>query len=787
MTLWERETHLDELRAALVRAARGRGTTLLVSGEAGIGKTSLLDEFAATAGPRARVLRGGCEDLLTPRPLGPFRDIARCLRDRPAPGGDEREALLEALLTEMAIRTPPAVVIVDDAHWADDASLDLVRYLARRIRELPAVLVVAYRDEELTADHPLHRVVGAIAGPSTRHLRLSGLSDALVAGLAAAAGRDPAAVVAAVAGNPFFLTELLAAPDDGVPVSVRHAVLARVAALPPSCGVALQQLAVLTGEVPAELVARLLDDPAVLEPAERRGMLLRGPRGVRFRHELARRAIEESLPAARAVELHRRALDVLLAGGAEASRLVHHAVAVADERAVARHAAAAALEAAAASSHREAAAFAELALRHRGRARVLDVAAMHGVAAHALHALNRFGAAAAHADRAVQLWDTVGTTPLRLGDALLISARMSTLLADPVAARQKALRALDVLEPLGPSRALALAFSTLAAQDAVQSRFADAVAHAGRALALARETGALDVVAHALCYRGVARATGGDDGGLADLRESVRLAARLGQADHLTVAAHNLAVVLLRSGRLRDAEPWLDLAARWAREHRLDVAAFRIESQQCHLLLLRGRWDEAQTRLQALLAGGADAGAAAVNPMAFLGRILARRADPGAVELIEAAWALAAATAEEQKMAIAAAARVEQRWLAGDTAATTTLGAAALEITARAAHHYLRGEVARRLRHAGAVVTSFPGCPPGFAAGIAGDRAAAAALWEQAGNPYEQALELAEGPDPAAIERARAMLTALGATATLTRLGLRPAAAGPEHISGRRE
>jgi DNA-binding CsgD family transcriptional regulator/tetratricopeptide (TPR) repeat protein len=766
MRLLERAAQLDELSAALERARHGRGATVLVSGEAGIGKTSLLQAFADLIAGKARVFKGACEDLLTARTLGPFRDMARDLGGALVGAGtDGRDMLMDTLIAEMGFPQRPAVVIVEDAHWADDASLDIIRYLARRVHKLPALLVISYRDEELAEDHPLWRVVGALAGPAVLHLELTGLSDAAVAELATSAGLDPGPVVAAVDGNPFFLSELLAAPSAAVPTSVRHAVLARTSSLPEFCRAALEQLAVVPTEVASWLVGVLVPDPSGLEPAERRGMLVAVYGGIRFRHELARRVVEESLSHSRRIALHRRVLDALVTAGAEPSRLVHHAVAVADDQVIARYATAAAHEAAAAHGHRETAAFARLALRH-GRGRPgLDAAAMHGLAAGALHSLNRFGEAAEHADRAVELWDEAGTTPLALGDALLISARMSTLLADPAAARAKADRAVGILEPLGPSRALALGYSTLGAQDTLQARFAAAVSRLDRALEMARRTGSGDVVAHALGYRGVSKVSCGDESGLADLREAVEIAERLGHADYLTVAAHNLAVVLMRSGRVLEATPYLQTAARVAHEHHLDTAAFRIEAQQCYVRILQGGWDEAERRLRGLIAAAADPGANAVNPLAFLGRILARRGDPAAAGLIDRAWQLAEATGEDQKMAVAAGARVERLWLTGDLAAVRAVGARLLQVAVQAQHHFLRGEVLRYQRRAGANVEPFPGCPPPFAAGIAGDWAAAARLWERAGNPYEQALELSESPDVAVVRQALAILDGLGATA----------------------
>jgi DNA-binding CsgD family transcriptional regulator/tetratricopeptide (TPR) repeat protein len=766
MSLLEREHQLRRLEAALDQARQGRGTTVLVSGEAGIGKTSLLAAFTAGAGATTRLLAGACEDLLTPRPLGPFRDMARDAGGLAPLAGDDRDAFLDALLAEMRFRQRPAVVVVEDAHWADAASLDIIRYLARRIDRLPALLVVSYRDEELDDDHPFRRMVGALAGPSVLRIELEGLSDAAVAELAVAAGLDPGPVVAAVGGNPFYLTEILAAPGAAVPPSVRHATQARFASLPVACRASLERLAVVPGGAETWLARSLVEDSSALEPAERRGMLVAGQGRVRFRHELARRAVELSLPSTRRMDHHRRVLAALAVAGAEPSRLVHHAVAAGDEQATARYAAAAARDAAGSSAHREAAAFARLALEHQAPFDRLEVARLHGLAALALYARNQFGEAAGHADRAVAIWDETGSAPLELGEALLVSARMSTLTADPATARAKALRALDILETLEPSRALALCYSTLGAQDCLQARFEVAVGWLKRALDLAERLGSRDVVSHALGYRGLARASLGDDGGLEDLEAAVAEADRLGHGDYLTVAAHNLAVILFRTGRVREAKAYLDLGERAAREHALATALFRIEAQQCHVLLLQGSWDEAERRLRRLLERTEDPGANLVNPLAFLGRILARRGDPEAAPLIDRSWRLAAATGEDQKMAIAAGARIELAWLSGDDAAVRRIGAELLELAVRAQHRYLRAEILRYLRRVGEPVEPFDGCLAPFAAGIEGDWAAAAEGWARIGNPYHQALELTEAPDLAVALRGLGMLDRLGAVAT---------------------
>jgi DNA-binding CsgD family transcriptional regulator len=778
MEMVERATQLVRLRDALAQARRGHGSTVLLSGEAGIGKTTLLRAFVEPAVPQARVFEGWCDELITPRTLGPFRDIADRHPAVFAAVLDDRDAFIDALTAEMSFRQRPAVVIIEDLQWADHATFDIIGFLGRRIQSLPALLVASYRDDDVSGNEPLQRLLGSLAGDSTIRIHLDGLSDIAVGRLARAAGMDPVPVIATVGGNPFYLSEVIMHGTPAVPPSVRDAVAARVSALPARCRVALGQIAVIPSEVDVHLLGRIVDDLSDLEPAERRRILEFTPRGLRFRHEIARRVVESSLSDAQRVTCHARVLAALVAAQSEKSLLVHHAMGARDQAAAAVFAAAAATEASRADSHEETVAYARLAL---DRAHILTTperARLHGLAARGLYALNRFGEAAVHADDAVGAWDGDGGSTTALAEALLLSARINTLLGRPTAGRDKALRAITILQPGGPSHDLAFAYSTLAAQAALRADVDAARTWSERALDVAYATGSDDIVSHALGYRGVAKCSAGDDSGLDDLRSAVEIATRIGHADFLTVAAHNLAVMLMRSGDVLAASPYLDIADRVAREHRLETARFRISAQQCFVLMWQGRWDEAESRLRGLVGAGADAGANAVNPLAFLGRLLSRRNDPAGAELIERACALAAASGEDQKSAVASAAKLESLWLSGDTAGVRAIGAKMLDRAGQTERRLLHGELLRYLRRVGDTVKPFPGCPAPFAAGIAGDWERAATLWEQAGNPYEQAWELSESPDVAVVLRALDMFDRLGAAAAATIVRRRLRSAG---------
>jgi AAA ATPase domain len=257
MDLLERARMLEELDGELAATAAG-GRVVLVAGEAGIGKSALVRRFTERHAAGTRVLLGACDPLLTPRALGPLHDIARQTGGRLAgllAAGGPREQLFAALLDELDQGTRPRVAVVEDAHWADEATMDLLVFLGRRMRETRALLVVTYRDDELAADHPLLAVLGRLPPEAVRRLRLEPLSEAAVAELARRAGRPAAGLRALTGGNPLLVTQVLAAADAGVPLTVRDLALARAGGLPADA----QEVVRLVAVVPTRAELWLLE------------------------------------------------------------------------------------------------------------------------------------------------------------------------------------------------------------------------------------------------------------------------------------------------------------------------------------------------------------------------------------------------------------------------------------------------------------------------------------------------------------------------------------------------
>src|SRR3954453_12807650 len=353
---------LDQILAAISSARSGR--LVLVGGEAGGGKNAFGREFCNEHDPGARVLWGGWDALFTPGALGPLLEVAEAVGgefDELITSGGVRPHQVAAAIGHELVRRMPTFLVLEDLHWADAATLDVLRLLGRRISTVPALVIATYRDDELDRRHPLQIALGDLASrPSVERLRLEPLSPEAIGVLAAPHAVDAGELHRTTGGNPFFATEALAAGEQRIPPTVRDAVLARPARLSPHARRLLEVVAITPRRVEPWLLEILAEgDVDSLEECLGSGMLTAEPRGVAFRHELARLAFEERIPPSRRFALHRAALEALSAeqaGRNDPARLAHHAEAAGIPALVLLHAPAAAERASSAGAHHEAAA-----------------------------------------------------------------------------------------------------------------------------------------------------------------------------------------------------------------------------------------------------------------------------------------------------------------------------------------------------------------------------------------------------------------------------------------------
>ena len=776
MDLLERSSALGELAGLLAATATG-GRVVLVAGEAGIGKSALVRQFTEERSADAWFLLGACDPLLTPRALGPLHDIARQTGGRLAAllaAGGPREAVFAAFLDELHLGGRPRVVVVEDAHWADEATLDLLVFLGRRIERTRALLLVTYRDDEVAPDHPLRAVVGRLAPDAVRHLRLQPLSEAATAELARRSGRPAAGLRALTGGNPLLVTEVLAAGDDGVPMTVRDLVLARLGGLPGDA----QEVARLVGVVPTRaelwlLEAALAPEPSAVDAGVAAGLLVAGPEAVGFRHELLRQAVEGSLSTLARQELNRRVLEALAAapaGQVDLARLVHHAREAGDVEAVLRYAPEAARQAAAVAAHREAVGHYRAALAHAGRLPpAVRVELLEGYSVEAY--LSGLAPEAVSARRAAMELREAAGDPERLGETLRWLSRLHWWAGNRREAEAAAARAIAVLEPLEPGHQLAMAYSNQGQLDILAYRAEAAIGWARRAIELAQRLDDQETLTHALTNIGSARVNAGDPGGRADLEQGFEVAAAAGLEDHAARALINLATTTAEVLDYRHARQDLDRALAFVQAHELAGYAQHLLGYRARVWLDQGDWAGAEQDARAALAEPVEGGVGVVDALVPLGLLQARRGDPDAAATLQEATERAFATSELQWIAPVAAARAEHAWLAGDDHRVAEEAASVLELAVQAAHPWFAGELACWLRLAGASPPPVPAVmAEPYRLLLAGDWRAAADAWQEFGCPYHQALALSCGDQDEALLEGLALLDGLGARQTAQRL-----------------
>jgi ATP/maltotriose-dependent transcriptional regulator MalT len=744
--LLERDGDLAALQRAVVDARDRRGSVVLITGEAGIGKSSLVRAWTAVPGTDARVLVGWCDDFLTSRTLGPLHDIAR------STGGDlgdavaraDVNAVLDALLEELDNPIRPTVLVLEDVHWADEATLDVTRYLGRRIAHLPAVLALTYRDDEVDADHPLHSVLGVLPAAVVHRVQPRPLSRAAVADLATGTDLDPAEVVRITGGNPFFVTEVVRSDDPGaragVPLSVADAVVARLRALPSAAQHAVELLSVMPRAADREEVDALVTDDAAIATAEEHGLLVVTDVGlIGFRHELARRAILTALPVATQLRHHETVLDYLLAADGDSPAILHHAVALGRGDIVVRYGVGAVAEASAASSNREVVAHAEHVLAH---ADLLDTgthATVLEALAWARYNLLRFDAAAAAADAAAALRSSGADVAAR-AKSLLTAARMAYMTNRPDRCFALIDEAADLVEQLPDPEVEAEVRVNHAAMLELADRHMDAIEEAERATALVTAEQRPDIHVLAGVYSSGARVILGDPDGLTALREAIAFGIATGQPEPAARGYTNLVEFLVVARRWDEALTTAEEALAHYDDHDLPAHRYNTMGQQARIQIARGDWAEAKRILGRLAALEEEPGVLATIATGAHAQLAIRSGDPRAEALLQQAWDLAVASGSGWYLAPTACDAMELAWCRGEPEFADPY----LEVVrSLAASTLWYGDLLWRAALIGRDVgATGAGVGEPERASLAGDWQAAAAGWRDLGMLYEYAVEL---------------------------------------------
>jgi DNA-binding CsgD family transcriptional regulator len=773
MTLLERDEALAQLQVLMARACGGTGALVVVEGEAGIGKSALLRALADAQPAATPVWWGLCDALQTPRPLGPWLDVAeqagdplRALLVTDAP----RPRVFAACVDQLGAQS--ALVIIEDLHWADEATLDLLRHLGRRIARTRSLLVASCRDDELGPTHPVRVLLGDLATAGVQRLALRPLSIDAVRQLVADRPLDALALHQATGGNPFFVTEVLAAGGSRIPASVRDAVLSRSARLSASARAVLEMAAVAGPRVEAGLLDELAAaEAAAVDDCLRSGILTAEAQTFVFRHELARQAVLESLAPTRLRVLHRLTLQALQADGApppSLARLVHHAAQAGDSEAVRLHAPAAAQQAARQGAHREAAAHYATLLAFSSALDAAQRAQFTEAHAYECYLVGDIASAVAGREAALGLWRRLGRRD-REGDTLRWLSRLHWFLGHGELARRHAQAAIDTLEPLPASSELAMACSNAAQLAMLADNAAAAVSWGERAIALAEALGATEILAHALNNVGTARIRDSDEAGWRLLERSLQIALAHDLEEHAGRAYANLTSCGVELRDYAAAWRYCNDGIAYCLERDLDAWTFYLMAWRARAHYEQGRWSAAAAEAAGLVQRAGLPNVSRIPALVTLGAVRVRRGDPGAHELLDEARTLALDTGELQRIGPMVVARAEAAWLAGDLEACTTEAQMGADLAERCRMPWAIGEGTFWLWRAGRSVTPGDGMARPYVLQMRGDWRAAAEAWCALGCPYEQARALTDG-DEGALREALAIFESLGAAPMIERV-----------------
>jgi DNA-binding CsgD family transcriptional regulator len=780
----------DELLASVERAYRAahdaHGALLLVGGEAGVGKTSLVRRFCADL-PDATVLWGACDPLATPRPLGPLYDIAELAGGTlaAAVAGDATPYEVVAALCG-GRRGAPLVVVLEDVHWADEATLDVLRVLGRRVGTTPTLVLATYRDDELDRAHPLRLVLGELATvEAVDRLAVSPLSREGVERLADGHDVDPAAIYALTAGNPFYVVELLAAGATTVPDTVRDVVLARVAQLTPPAVAVVEAASVAPPSLDVELLLGVCGPAAdMAEEAINAGILRAADGGVAFRHELARSAVAEALSPPRRLALHRAVLLALAgtpSGRRDLARLAHHAEHAGDAEAVLRYAPAAAEEATRAGAHREAAAQYDRALRCSAGLADEERATLLERRSDALYHTDEQLAAIEALEEAIEHHRRAGAADRAAAarGRLVPLLTCRGLLAE---AEDAATGSIAVLEGLPESALLADATQAMALVSAYRGDDRATIAWATRTAELAVRHGEADqAVVAAITLGTVELFRTGDP---LPLEQALRDARDQRLSQESAHAMHNLALGSAVRGAGAEAARWIEAGLAYCDGLELDLWRLALLSLRVRHELERGAWTEATATAELVVAEIRDSPEPRLQALLVLALVRARRGDPGTAPLLGRAAAIVEGASDPSWHATLACARAEIAWLEGrsDAVAEATDGI----FTHAPPRAWWLGELAYWRRKSGIAEAVPDGVGAPWSQQLAGDWEGAAAAWRERERPYEGALALSEADDEGALRAALTELRGLGAgplarlvARRLRELGARSVPRGP--------
>ncbi len=789
MELIERVGFLASLQSKVKDIAEGEGHCILLSGEAGIGKTSLLRAFCKEQKGHANIYQGTCDALFTPRPLAPLYDIIWQIRgDNFGNTGNrkDRAELFNRFFYEIGNQKGPSIIVFEDIHWADEATLDFIKFLARRITRLHCLFVLTYRDDEIHSRHPLRNVLGQLPPDSFTRLQLIPLSRPAVEKLAEEKGYSGENVYSISGGNPFYVNEILASYSPGVPDNIKDSILSVYNRLDEKTKQVWDILSVL----PTGFEVRYLEmmEPmyaaAIANCLEMKILLIKDGL-IFFKHELYRRTIETSLSPFVRVALNKKILEMFRESfekNREIERIIHHAKAANEYDLVVRYAPIAAAEAACVGAHIEASKLYFSAIEYYQGKDKDQLVQFYECYAYECYLTNRIKEAIIYQGKALQIWKEKKDIE-KTGNSMWFLSRLWWFDGNRKQAESYGLQAIEALSNQPSSRAKAMAFSNMSQLKMLSDQIVESIHWGENAIVIAKELGDDEILSHALNNVGSVqmKVPAYKQKGIQLLRQSLDLALKHSYHEHAARAYTNLGSNGITIKDYAFARQILKEGIQYCEERELDSWRTYMLSRKARLLLETGYWEEACGIAGDLLKKEDQALIVKMGALVVIATIKMRKGEADALPLLLQAKTMAFEAMEPQRILPALVALMEYEWIMGKNSIEKQAVECAIGLIGQTGSLYENSEFDFWLQKTRNQQVPLQEIYEGYRVANPKTAGKAASLWAELGCPYEQALALFEGGE-ADKKKALSLVSQLGATAVYEKMKLEMRTSGIKSI-----
>jgi DNA-binding CsgD family transcriptional regulator len=789
MELIERDGFLASLQSAYQKMTTGEGHCIFVTGEAGIGKTSLIKTFCKKLKGDCNIYQGTCDALFTPRPLAPLYDILLQFKNGVLEGSadmGDRTVFFTNFFHAITNQKQPSVIVFEDIHWADEATLDFIKFFARRITQLRCLFILTYRDDEIHSGHPLRNVLGQLNPGSFARIQLLPLSREAVEKMAEKRGYNGEDVYSISGGNPFYVSEILSSYSLGVPDNIRDSVISSYNRQEERA----KQVWELLSIIPDSFEVRYLEkfEPLYATAVERclesKILFLKNDL-IFFKHELFRRTIETSLSPLKRVLLNKRVLGLLQESfeqNQEIERIVHHAKNANEYDIVVRYAPLAARQAASVGAHIEAAKLYLTAIEYyQGKDKDILIQFYESYA-YECYLTSQVKESIIYWGKSLELWKGKKDNE-KIANCLRFLSRLWWLDGNKKNAEEFGRQAIEVVKDLPSSPVKAMAFSNMSQLKMICDQAIECIAWGEKAIAIAKELGDEQTMSHALNNVGsvLMNIPSSRQKGIDLLQQSLDIALKNSFHEHAGRAYSNLANGMVKTKNYAFAKEILDEGIQYCEERDLDSCKANMLSLRATLYLGKGEWNKAYEIAGNLLKNENRPPAFTNAVLVVMATIKMRTGDTDALPLLLDMQTKALESMELQRIIPSLIVLLEYEWLTGKSLVKPEDIERVANRIEQSMYTVVNSEFAFWLKKAKKQHLPLKEIYEGYQISNRETALEAAITWEKASCPYEQALALFEGDDDDK-RKAITIVHGLGAQAVYEKMKLEMRVSGIKSI-----